>query len=277
MDEEGTKTLMQAAARRSLLESRAVFWMMRKSYQQRDYRAAMAYADTLIRTRPEIPQLGVLEVVRARAGRVWHERQRHAAVGDAHAARDSATKRESHHEDQIRPEARAEGCDGHRRAGGDAPGLRRVLDGNGRRAVAGRTKEQQGRDQSDAAHQGAETARTDVRKPMKGVACFSQPSPGQSIALPNLTDEGLDLLGGRLVPGDAGPAALLMYEDASGNRLSLVVGSEPDTGERPWRISESHGLRAVTWADGGLICSVVADLPADDLRRIAKLAYGQLI
>ena len=58
-DEERTKTLMQAAARRSLLESRAVYWMMRKSYQQRDYRAAMRYADALLRTRPEIAQLGV--------------------------------------------------------------------------------------------------------------------------------------------------------------------------------------------------------------------------
>ena len=58
-DEERTKTLMQAAARRSLLESRPVYWMMRKSYQQGDYRAAMRYADALIRTRPEIAQLGV--------------------------------------------------------------------------------------------------------------------------------------------------------------------------------------------------------------------------
>src|SRR5262249_29625946 len=50
----------QAATRRSRLESGAVYWMMRKSYQQHDYRAAMAYADALLRTRPEIPQLGVL-------------------------------------------------------------------------------------------------------------------------------------------------------------------------------------------------------------------------
>ena len=60
LDEERTKTLMQAAARRSLQESRPVYWMMRKSYRQHDYRASMAYAETLLRTRPEIAQLGVM-------------------------------------------------------------------------------------------------------------------------------------------------------------------------------------------------------------------------
>jgi hypothetical protein len=53
-NEERTKTLMQAAARRSLLESLAIDWMMRKSYRDKDYAAAMRYADTLIRTRPQL-------------------------------------------------------------------------------------------------------------------------------------------------------------------------------------------------------------------------------
>jgi hypothetical protein len=45
-------TLMQAAARRSLLESEAVFWMMRKNYEDGDYRSAGRYAEILLRTRP---------------------------------------------------------------------------------------------------------------------------------------------------------------------------------------------------------------------------------
>lgn len=48
-----TEALMQAAVRRSLLESIAVYWMMRKSYQDQDYHAALRYADTLLRTRPQ--------------------------------------------------------------------------------------------------------------------------------------------------------------------------------------------------------------------------------
>jgi hypothetical protein len=44
--------LMQAAARRSLLESEAVYWVMRKNYEDGDYRSARRYADILLRTRP---------------------------------------------------------------------------------------------------------------------------------------------------------------------------------------------------------------------------------
>jgi len=52
-DEEQTEALMQAATRRSLLESVAIYWMMQKSYQAQDYRATLGYADTLLRTRPQ--------------------------------------------------------------------------------------------------------------------------------------------------------------------------------------------------------------------------------
>ena len=50
-DDKQTETFMQAAVRRSLHESEAVYWMMQKSYQDRNYHAAIGYADTLLRTR----------------------------------------------------------------------------------------------------------------------------------------------------------------------------------------------------------------------------------
>src|SRR5262249_52130312 len=49
-----TKALMQAAVRRSLLESEAVYWLMGNSFDERDYRSTMRYADILLRTRPEL-------------------------------------------------------------------------------------------------------------------------------------------------------------------------------------------------------------------------------
>lgn len=52
-DEKRTEALMQAAVRRSMHESIAVYWMMRKSYQDQDYPAALRYADILLRTRPQ--------------------------------------------------------------------------------------------------------------------------------------------------------------------------------------------------------------------------------
>ena len=53
-DEEQAKRFMQGAARRSLRESIAVYWLMRMSYDKRDYAAALRYADTLLRTRPQL-------------------------------------------------------------------------------------------------------------------------------------------------------------------------------------------------------------------------------
>ena len=52
-DEMQTQKLMQAAVRRSLLESVAVYWMMRKSFQDQNYKEALRYADILMRTRPQ--------------------------------------------------------------------------------------------------------------------------------------------------------------------------------------------------------------------------------
>ena len=51
-DDKQTQKLMQAAARRSLREGGAVYWMMVRSYQDQDYGAAIRYADTLMRTDP---------------------------------------------------------------------------------------------------------------------------------------------------------------------------------------------------------------------------------
>jgi hypothetical protein len=60
---ERTEALMRGAARRSLQESLAVFWMMRDSYRNKNYPEAMRYADILLRTRPQLsryvyPMLG---------------------------------------------------------------------------------------------------------------------------------------------------------------------------------------------------------------------------
>jgi len=64
-DNKRADTFMQAAVRRSLFESDAVLWMMKKSYDTHDYNAAIGYADTLLRTRQNVggyvwPMLGNL-------------------------------------------------------------------------------------------------------------------------------------------------------------------------------------------------------------------------
>src|ERR1700730_638894 len=58
-EEAGPKTtrlmqLMQMAARHSLNETIAVEWMMRNSFENKDYPAAAFYADALLRTHPQL-------------------------------------------------------------------------------------------------------------------------------------------------------------------------------------------------------------------------------
>jgi hypothetical protein len=51
-NDERTKKLMEAAVRRSLLENVALYWLTTKSFDDKDYARALAYADVLLRTTP---------------------------------------------------------------------------------------------------------------------------------------------------------------------------------------------------------------------------------
>lgn len=53
-DEARANAFMQAAARRSLRQSAALYWVMQKSYERGDYTTAAYYADALLRTRPQL-------------------------------------------------------------------------------------------------------------------------------------------------------------------------------------------------------------------------------
>lgn len=53
-DDKRAEIFMHTAVQRSMLESEAVYWMMQKSYDNKNYRAALGYADTLLKTRQEV-------------------------------------------------------------------------------------------------------------------------------------------------------------------------------------------------------------------------------
>jgi hypothetical protein len=62
-DEGRAMSYMQAAARRSIQESLAIDWLLRKHFEKKNYAAALQFADTLLRTRPRtllhvLPTLG---------------------------------------------------------------------------------------------------------------------------------------------------------------------------------------------------------------------------
>jgi len=92
---------------------------------------------------------------------------------------------------------------------------------------------------------------------------------------PNLSQDGFRLIGGRLLPGRASPAALLMYEDDLGRRLALYLTRSAD-GESDLAFAEEPGRQAFWWIEGDLGCALVGDLPRDTLRRLAIAAYHDL-
>lgn len=99
---------------------------------------------------------------------------------------------------------------------------------------------------------------------------------GQQLAVPDLTADGFRLVGGRVLPDVRGAAALMMYEDDQGQRLTLYIAPEPRQAETALRFADKGATRGVWWVEGNLGCAVVGDLPKDRLKAVATLAYDQL-
>jgi anti-sigma factor RsiW len=105
---------------------------------------------------------------------------------------------------------------------------------------------------------------------------------GRPLKVPELTDRGYALLGGRLLPGDAdrpgAPRAQFMYENADGDRLTLYVavfepGSPPAAAE--FRLLQQDGRTTLYWVDGGFGYALSAH-PAVELQPLAQRVHQQL-
>nr|WP_233271668.1 anti-sigma factor [Paraburkholderia acidiphila] len=70
---------------------------------------------------------------------------------------------------------------------------------------------------------------------------------GKPLSVPSLAEYGYTLVGGRLLPGNTGPAAQFMYENDAGERLTLYVGSS--AAERdPVRLLRDGNRRTFYWS-----------------------------
>ncbi len=99
---------------------------------------------------------------------------------------------------------------------------------------------------------------------------------GTPLRLPDFTAFDLKLLGGRLLPGgEAGPAALLMYENGNGDRITFYISKlqQPQTA---FRYYTSDHVAAIRWVVGDY--GYVVSGPADKMRlkELARAAFEQL-
>jgi anti-sigma factor RsiW len=92
---------------------------------------------------------------------------------------------------------------------------------------------------------------------------------GELVEVPSLQALGLRLVGGRLLAGDDGPVAQMIYEDRSGYRVTLCLSSAPDDGGPEIEVVTLEGLIAGYWHEGELTYALVGDTSEQELVAIA--------
>jgi anti-sigma factor RsiW len=91
---------------------------------------------------------------------------------------------------------------------------------------------------------------------------------------PNLSAQGFQLMGGRLLPASSGAAAQLMYQDDAGARLTLYLRADGDTGTA-FRFVQGQNASAFTWTEDGFGYAIAAQVDRAQLLTIAESVYQQ--
>ena len=100
---------------------------------------------------------------------------------------------------------------------------------------------------------------------------------GGEVRAPQLSSAGFELLGGRLLPGETGPAAQFMYQDNRGQRLTLYVKRESaHDAETAFRFTKEKGVSVFYWIDRDFGYALSGDLPKADMLKVAETVYRQL-
>jgi anti-sigma factor RsiW len=100
---------------------------------------------------------------------------------------------------------------------------------------------------------------------------------GAPLKVPHLGALGYELVGGRLLPGDHGPVAQFMYQDARGRRLTLYVRVNPDEKqETAFRFAQEGGVRVFYWLDRKLGYALSGEVDKSELLQVATAVYRQI-
>lgn len=102
---------------------------------------------------------------------------------------------------------------------------------------------------------------------------------GTGLAMPDLATAGFSFLGGRLLPAPAipgGRAAQLMYEDASGERVTLYITPATGVDGPALELVRLGDDNALYWASAIITCTIVGPQPAESLKAMANVVFAQL-
>lgn len=95
------------------------------------------------------------------------------------------------------------------------------------------------------------------------------------VSPPDLSGLGYELLGGRLVATGRGPAALFMYENGRGSRLTLFVRPMPVGRPTPIEDVDAGDLDGCAWIDKGVGYALIAAEPYSRLEALSERVRQQ--
>ena len=96
---------------------------------------------------------------------------------------------------------------------------------------------------------------------------------GEQLSAPDLSANGFDLVGGRLLSATEGPAAQFMYENADGTRITLFAVRSDNSRMAEFEFKNDGDTNSFYWQDENLRFALVGDLPRDQLNKIAVRVY----
>lgn len=106
---------------------------------------------------------------------------------------------------------------------------------------------------------------------------------GKPLKVPDLSANGFELVGGRLLPGDAGARAQFMYQNRAVLRVTLYLGALDATAasglsgkETGFRYESQGAVPSFYWVDHGFGYALTGPLPKAELMQLATAVYQQL-
>lgn len=95
------------------------------------------------------------------------------------------------------------------------------------------------------------------------------------VPLFDLRPHGFELVGGRLLPDANGPSAQLMYQNGSGQRVTVYLRKPAAGSETAFRFQRDGELGLFYWVEDGFGCALVGKLPRAQLLQLADAVYKQ--
>ncbi len=107
---------------------------------------------------------------------------------------------------------------------------------------------------------------------------------GRPLKIPNLEAQGFSLVGGRLLPGEAGARAQFMFQGAEGQRITLYLGAldraagtnKQETQATQFRFEPDAAVPSFYWADRGFGYALSGPVDRATLMALANSVYAQI-